>query len=89
MAGRADRRGAGRRDRDRAALAATSTAPLSSVEEGLQAALSTYRGSKRLYQRKLDGEREAKLIALACSEVPDGKARWTLRLLAERMPPQG
>jgi transposase len=45
------------------------------VEEGLQAALSPYRGGKRIYQRKLDGEQEAKLIALACSAPPDGHGR--------------
>ena len=55
------------------------------VEEGLQAALSPYRIGKRLYQRKLDGEQEAKLIALACSTPPDERGRWTLRLLAGRM----
>ena len=40
---------------------------------------------ERIYTRKLDGEREARLIALACSRPPAGEARWTLRLLAERM----
>jgi transposase len=55
------------------------------VEEGLQAALRPYRTGKRLYRRKLDGEQEAKLIALACSTLPDEHARWTLRLLAGRM----
>jgi transposase len=55
------------------------------VEEGLQAALCPYRLGKRLYQRKLDGEQEAKLIALACSTPPDGRGRWTLRLLAGQM----
>ena len=35
--------------------------------------------------RKLDGAREAKLVALACSGPPEGRKRWTLRLLAERM----
>ena len=55
------------------------------VEEGLQAALSPYRVGKRLYQRKLDGEQEAKLIALACSTPPEERGRWTLRLLAGRM----
>ena len=55
------------------------------VEEGLQAALSPYRVGKRLYQRKLDGEQEAKLIALACSTPPEEHGRWTLRLLAGRM----
>jgi transposase len=55
------------------------------VEEGLAAALSPYRGGGRLYGTKLDGEREAHLIALACSTPPDGHGRWTLRLLAARM----
>ena len=55
------------------------------VEEGLTSALSPYRGGTRIYKRKLDGAREAHLIALACSAPPDGQARWTLRLLAQRM----
>src|SRR3954468_17469938 len=54
------------------------------VEEGLEAALSP-RPPRRLYPRKLDGAAEARLIALACSPPPDGRARWTLRVLAERM----
>ena len=55
------------------------------VEEGLASALSPYRGGKRIYQRKLDGTKEAHLIALACSAPPEGCGRWTLRLLARRM----
>jgi transposase len=54
------------------------------VEEGLEAALHR-RAPTRVYQRKLDGAQEARLIALACSEPPAGHARWTLRLLADRM----
>jgi transposase len=54
------------------------------VEDGLAAALLP-RPSPRVYARKLDGEQEAKLVALACSGPPEGKKRWTLRLLAERM----
>src|SRR4051794_28342885 len=54
------------------------------VEEGLEAALRP-RPSPRVYARKLHGEQEAKLVALACSGPPEGKKRWTLRLLAERM----
>jgi transposase len=54
------------------------------VEEGLEVALSP-RPPRRLYPRKLDGEAEARLIALACSPPPEGQARWTLRMLAERM----
>ncbi len=55
------------------------------VEEGLAAALSPYRGGRRIYTRKLDGEREAHLIALACSTPPEGHGCWALRLLAQRM----
>lgn len=55
------------------------------VEEGLEAALCPYRTGGRTYQRKLDGDQEAKLIAIACSEPPEGRARWSLRLLADRM----
>ena len=54
------------------------------VEEGVEAAL-TRRRPQREYQRKLDGDAEAHLIALACGEAPPGHARWTLRLLADQM----
>lgn len=54
------------------------------VEEGLEAALNP-RPSSRVYRRKLDGEQEAHLIALACGPAPDGHARWTLRLLADKV----
>ena len=54
------------------------------VEEGLQAALER-RKSCRQYQRALDGDGEAHLVAMACSRAPEGRSRWTLRLLAERM----
>ena len=54
------------------------------VEEGLKAALGR-RKPTREYKRKLDGDGEAHLIALACSESPQGSARWTLRLLADHM----
>lgn len=54
------------------------------VDEGLQEALARHK-SRRQYQRKLDGQGEAHLIALACSEPPQGQKRWTLRLLADRM----
>ena len=55
------------------------------VEEGLAAALSPCRGGGRLYGTKLDGEREAHLIALACSTPPDGHGRRTSRPLARRV----
>jgi transposase len=54
------------------------------VEEGVEAAI-TSRKPRRHYQRKLDGSQEAHLIALTCGEPPKGRARWTLRLLADRM----
>lgn len=53
-------------------------------EEGLDAALNR-RPPKRKYHRKLDGEQEARLVALACSEPPEGQARWSLRMLADRL----
>jgi transposase len=55
------------------------------IEDGLEAALSPYRTGQRQYTRKLDGDQEAHLIALACSPPPDGQGRWSLRLLAQRM----
>src|SRR5215208_6573670 len=51
--------------------------------EGLEAAL-VHRRPKATRPKKLDGEQEAHLIALACSEPPKGKKRWSVRLLAER-----
>ena len=54
------------------------------VEQGLEAALPP-RPSTRRYARLLDGEQEARLIALACSAPPEGKRRWNLRLLADRL----
>jgi len=54
------------------------------VREGLQAALGR-RKAERTNPRRLDGDGEAKLVALACSESPRGYSRWTVRLLAERM----
>ena len=53
------------------------------VEEGLEAALGSRQG-RREYQRKADGEFEARLVALSCSEPPEGFAHWSLRLLADR-----
>jgi transposase len=53
------------------------------AREGLEAAL-VHRRPKRTKPRKLDGEQEAHLIALACSEPPKGRKRWSVRLLAKR-----
>ena len=54
------------------------------VEEGLTAALDRRR-PRRQYTRALDGDGEAHLVALACQKPPEGRSRWTLRLLADRM----
>jgi hypothetical protein len=52
--------------------------------EGLEAAV--YRKApEREYRRRLDGEQEARLLALACGAPPEGRQRWTLRLLAKRL----
>ena len=53
------------------------------VEVGLAASLKRQAGGGR--KRKLDGDQEAHLIALRCSDAPQGQARWTLRLLADQM----
>jgi hypothetical protein len=54
------------------------------VTAGLGAAV--YRKAPdRQYRRTLDGEQEARLVALACSAPPEGRSRWTLRLLADRL----
>ena len=55
------------------------------VTEGLDAALTHYRGPRREYRCKLDGHQEAHLLALAKSSPPEGHVRWSLRLLADRM----
>ncbi len=54
------------------------------VEQGLEAALNRKEQQNRK-KRRLDGEKEAYLIALTCSSPPDGQGRWTMKMLAERM----
>jgi transposase len=54
------------------------------VEEGLEAALGGRQGRRPRYVRKADGEFEARLVALSCSQPPKGHAQWSLRLLADR-----
>ena len=54
------------------------------VEQGLESALFRRKPVGRQY-RKLDGAQEARLAALACGPAPEGCARWTLKLLAQRM----
>ncbi|UQZ82691.1 hypothetical protein SK3146_01850 [Paenibacillus konkukensis] len=53
------------------------------VEKGFEAALE--REKQTNYRTKLDGEAEAKLIAIACSQPPEGYSRWSVRLLADRL----
>jgi transposase len=54
------------------------------VEDGLEAALSR-RPTTVKRPRKLDGAQEARLIAVTCGPAPEGRARWTLRLLADKL----
>lgn len=54
------------------------------IEVGLEAVLER-RPTSRVYERKSDGDVEAKLISLCCSEPPKGYAKWSLRLLADKM----
>ncbi len=54
------------------------------VDEGLEVALNGHKGI-RTYEKKADGEFEAHLVALSCSTPPPGHARWSLRLLADKV----
>jgi transposase len=54
------------------------------VQHGLQPAIQRQRPTGRQY-RKLDGAQEARLAALACSPPPEGQARWTMKLLADKL----
>ena len=54
------------------------------IEEGFEAVLER-RPTSRVYEKKSDGDVEAKLVTLCCSEPPKGFAKWSLRLLADKM----
>ncbi len=54
------------------------------VEEGFEISLNGKKSS-RIYEKKADGEVEAHLVALSCSEPPAGFGKWSLRLLADKM----
>ncbi len=54
------------------------------VEEGFEGVLER-RPSQRVYETKIDGDKEAKLVTLCCSEPPKGYAKWSFRLLADKM----
>jgi transposase len=53
------------------------------VEEGFDAVLSRREYTQKVSRKKIDGDVEAHLVALSCSKPPGGRARWTLRLLAD------
>ena len=55
-----------------------------SIEEGLDSALERAE-SKRIYTKKVDGELEAKIVQLCCSTPPQGYAKWSLRMLADKV----
>ena len=55
------------------------------VEAGLDAALERKEQQRPSRAKKLDGEKEARLIAVACSEPPSGRAKWTLHMLADEL----
>jgi transposase len=54
------------------------------VEEGFEACLRR-KPTTRIYEKKVDGDAEAHLISIACSEPPQGFSKWSLRLLADKM----
>jgi hypothetical protein len=75
-------------DREIAGMLETSSATVGRVRErffrqGLDAALERSMPD-RIYERTFDGRAEARLIALACSEAPEGRDRWSMRLLADK-----
>jgi hypothetical protein len=89
---KADVSGAGEGWSDRGIIDAMETSPSmvyrvrkQLLEEGFEAVLSRKQRAMPAVARIFDGETEAKLIALACSQPPKGRARWTLRLLEEKV----
>ena len=75
-------------DRQIAPMLETSAATVQRVRErffrqGLEAALERS-APDRLYERSFDGRAEARLIALACSQAPEGRDRWSMSLLADK-----
>ena len=55
------------------------------VEEGLESALERKKRCRPAVEPLLDGAKEARLVAVSCSKPPEGRRRWTLRLLADRL----
>lgn len=54
------------------------------VESGLEAALN-HKRTQRPQSKRLDGEAEARLVQLACTDAPDGRERWTMQMLADKL----
>ena len=86
----ADENGPHRRDEDIADMLSCHVRTVANVrrrfvEEGLQGALERKKRAAPPVTPKLDGRGEARLIALACSEAPEGRSEWTLRLLADEL----
>jgi len=54
------------------------------IDEGMEATLER-KPTSRVYDKKVDGDVEAKLVTLCCSEPPKGRSKWSLRLLADKM----
>lgn len=54
------------------------------VEDGFEACLSR-KPSSRIYNKKIDGDNEARLISIACSQPPKGFSKWSLRMIADKM----
>ncbi len=89
---KADQGASRRRVADQAVAAAVDVGPATVarirqrfVDEGLEAALCRKPQDRPSRQRLLDGKAEARLVAVACSQPPAGRERWTLRLLADRL----
>jgi transposase len=89
---KADQGGDGERQTDTQVAEALSVAPKTVfnvrrrwVEEGSEAALSRKKQACPSRPRKLDGKAEAKLVATCCGPAPQGRARWTLRMLAGKL----
>jgi len=86
----ADENGPNRRDQEIARLLSCHFNTVANVrqrfvEQGLDAALERKKRPNPPTPRKLDGRGEARLIALACSAAPEGRAKWTMQLLADEL----
>jgi len=55
------------------------------VLQGIEAAVERKKQEKPSRERIIDGEKEARLVAIACSKAPEGRAKWTLKMLADEL----